>query len=78
MDVLIRVVIDVVHMQDGAARQEHRIAVAIDGLAIDVPVGDADEPFLLPVWQDRPTFEFVAEVVRMGINAQNLKVDGKR
>ena len=75
VDVLIRVVIDVMHVQHRSTRKRDGSAIAVYGLAVDVPAGNANEPRLLPAGQDGPRFELAAEVMRVGIDAQDLDVD---
>jgi hypothetical protein len=65
------------HMKNRSARKKDGIAVAIDGLAIDVPAGNANEPLPLSVGKDGPGFQLAAEVVGVRIDAEDVDIDGK-
>ena len=71
------VVVDVAHVQDRARGQEQRLAVAVDRLAVDVPVLNKDERRALAVRRDGPCFELLAEIVRVRIDAQRIDGDGQ-
>ncbi len=77
VNVVCGVVVDVAHVQDRSAGKKDGAAVAIDGLAIDIPVGNADEPLLLSPGEIGPAFENVSEIMRVRIDAEGVDIDGQ-
>jgi len=50
---------------------------AVDGLPIDVPVADKNEPLLFTIRKDRISFEVFAKVVGVWIDSEDVYVYGK-
>jgi hypothetical protein len=65
------------HGDDGSFGKRHGLAVVIDGLPVEVPLGNADEPFTRAVGQRRPGFEDLAEVVGVRIDGDDAGIERK-
>ena len=70
--VVIRVVIEVVHVHHRAFRQNQWFPVAVDRLAIDIPVRNSDKRNARSTGQRRPGLQAMPQVVRVRINTQEF------
>ena len=71
------VVVGVAHVEDGVAREGERGGEAVDGLAVDVPVRDEEEGLALAVGEGGPGLHALAEVVGVGVDAEEVDGDGE-
>src|SRR5579883_2066906 len=76
-DILRGVVVGVVHVNDRALGEKDGLAETIDRLAIDVPVADPDEPFLLPIGKSSVALDILTEIMRVRIDAEDVDIDGQ-
>ena len=59
-------------------RERDGLAIFVDGLPVDVPIGDANQPAASAVGQHGPGFHQLADVVRVRIDGEHVDVDGQR
>lgn len=71
------VVVAPTHVDGGAFGQMNGLAIAIDGLPVDVPVGDVEQGQGLAVGEIGPGFDVVAEVVGVGIDGEQVSGYGQ-
>src|ERR1700733_400769 len=68
------VVVGISHRNNAILWQKDGRLKAVDGLAIDVPVANENEPFLFTIGKDGITFELFAKVVSMWIDSEDVYV----
>src|SRR5690349_19577430 len=74
-NVLSRIVIAIFHGQDRAARQGNGLSKPIISLPVEIPVPDPEQRFLRAVGQKSGRSHFLAEVMRMRQQSENIQVD---
>jgi hypothetical protein len=75
-DVGFGVVVGVSHGKNAVLRQEDGRLKAVDGLPIDVPVADENEPLLFTVGKSGIAFKIFAKVVGVWIDSEDVDVYG--
>ncbi len=62
------------HRNHRAFRQKHRRTVSIDGLPVDVPLRNADEPSARSIGQRGESLQQFAKIVRMRVDGEDVHV----
>ena len=71
------VVVGVTHVDGGAGGERDGLGVAVDGLAVDVPVVNEDEGAALAGGKDGPALHAPGEIVGVGVDGEEVYVGGE-
>src|SRR4030095_17142244 len=55
--------------------QKDRLYIPVDGLPVDVPISDPDQPLLCAVGKPRKSLKVFTQIVSVWVNSQDVHVD---